>query len=373
MPLFVAADLHLRDHTWSGRPEVSGDAAFALEQIVAHCLSARADLLLLGDTFHSVKPDNGVVRLVQAALAELLAEGRNVYYLLGNHDPVSWLDTSPELARLVRHLPTTGCQLGDHHLYGIDYRPRGIFQEMLANVPEHCDVLACHQRFREAFGWATFHASMGDVPEHVKLVMVGDIHKHVEHKGSDGRRLFYPGSPYLTRVDDDEKCGGMLVGEDLSTSWKPFLSRSVLRCRVYDDDDVLKVVRRVNDHPVTPGLPEALRVPIVIVTCYVDRVPGAGEDLRRALAGTAHVFISPVTEESRKIVEAFDGVDAGKLGDITMQMFLDAEIDRNADPVVYHGVEMLLAHVDTLEASRKLGRLCGLSEQEINEVVPRKG
>ncbi len=307
------ADLHAKARVWVGRPEIEGDAEFALRQIVDTALATGVDVLDAGDTMDSQRPDAGAVEMVQREVTRLCRGGSKYLYILGNHSMVHWQATSPDMQQLVCHLPTQGgAKFGDHFIGGIDYMTRDELQAFLPEIPPGVDIMVAHQRFREAFNWGAAHCSIGDFPETVRLILAGDIHSDFSAVNAKGQRLLYPGTPYLTSLDDTENSGVWLIdSEDLKVTRLPLLRRPIVRFNIASQADIeaaIAAVRQAYDRsltqllssPDTEAFAASISQPIVDVKFIIDLVPGAGTTIAEAVRGFGHVFETPRDRKSEE-------------------------------------------------------------------------
>lgn len=375
MPILFYADLHAQAHTWVGRPEMRGDAACALDQIARKAEVYGADVIDGGDTYHIPRPDGDVVTLVQGMIHRVLNTGHRFGFVYGNHSAFP-LATSPELLKQVIHLGEIGMNIGDHHVIGFDHMSRTRVQETLPNISLDADVVVCHWKFRDAFGWGSHQLTLDDTPEHVKLWLAGDIHHKFELENKRGQTLVYPGSPYITRLDDTEENGIWLIDDDLGLTHDLLVRRPILREKIETHDDLERVIAAarhkqkaaVNDLP--EPWSETVSQPIVVLTWYIDDLPGAGKTVAEALEGEAHVFEDPMDHESEAVIA--DMRDSGTLSQsqLSLPAFLPQELDQEKSPIVFDALTQFLGGSTIQRSMRAAGIAHGLSEAELDTLIP---
>jgi hypothetical protein len=378
--LIFAADLHMKRRPWASRPEIAGDAEFALRQIVDLAIDKGADLLLGGDIFDGTRPDNRSVRETQYHLHRAVQAGLDVMYLLGNHDPQSWCDTSPELSHHILHLPSfpsTGYDLGGHKVVAFDYLPTSRLQQALGDLPPDVGVLALHQRMWEGFKLDGWQASLEDVPDHVKLVLVGDIHQPIEINSAN-QKLVYPGAPYQTAMGDDERGGVVLIHDDLSVEFQSLYRRPVLRLWPETQTEIGEVAEQAvaagerayhEFRTVCQSDEEAWRLsrPLVGVRFYVDDLPGAGRTVADTLGDRGHVFEYPLDRDSEQLLSRADDGQDGSMP--TLQQSLSECVDQQQDPEVFGALESLIAGQPLNEVVTSLGHECGVPSDNLTQIV----
>lgn len=355
-----------------------------MEQLVTAAIENRADLLFAGDITETRPPDS-VVSLLQKQISRVLDVNLKVLYTCGNHDADRhWIATSPELHDRVIHLHQKRYQFGDATVLGLDYAGRNDFLSQVANLPSDIRILVCHQRFAEAFGFDNYHCSLDDMPPQIRLVLAGDIHNmHESVNAANGARLVYPGAPFMTKINENAPFGYMMLESDnpFAPSWRPLQSRAVLRAVVEGPADVGVVIDMVKKtyEAAARALPVewvwSLAAPIVEVRYYIDEMAGVEDTIRDALISGdtvyGHVFPHPLTRRDQKTMEALKTATAAGT-DLTMAAFVGQEVDHTESPIEYDAVNSLLNGVASDTVIRNVGIQCGLSEAEVNHILPRR-
>ena len=377
MSLIHTADLHAQAHTWVGRPQIRGDLRLALRQIEGACIQNESDLLLAGDIFDGPRPDNEAVRLVQECLHNVLEAGQKVLYIVGNHDPFSWCDTSPDLRGRVQRLQGSDYYIGGRHrLMGFDYMPKARLHEVLAEIPPDVVALSLHQRFREAFNFDSVHCCMDDIPPHVKLVLAGDIHKTTRHYTADDRLLLYPGSPYMTSLADNEDSGAWLVQDNLEVDRIPFERRPILRLTIDSLADIEEAIvtirgsREVAAELLPAEVADQVSSPLVALRFYPDTAPNADTVLQQAIGEDGHVFPYPLDRESERVMTQVNAQTEEELDQLTLSMFLEQEVNKTEQPIVFAACDAFLNGQDIYTVTRKVGEDLGIPAHVLERHVP---
>lgn len=375
MPAIFYADLHAKTHPWVGRPGMRRDAAYAIKQIAELSGEYEADVIDGGDTYDVPRPEGEVVMLQQAMIHHVTRMGHIFAYVYGNHSSFP-LVTSPDLVDRAVYLPYSELFIGDHRVVGFDHMSRSRVQEALPDIPLDVSAVVCHWCFKEAFDWGVSHLTLDDTPSHVKLWAVGHIHKKTHVTNGRGQTLIYPGSPYVSRLDDDPDGGVWLINDDLSLEHIVLDKRAVMRRRVETQDDVESLIveareeRRTKSELMNNEFSNDISQPIVVVSWFIDKMPGVGKTVAEALDGIAHVFEYPLDSGSEKIAK--DMQDSGTLSEsqLSLPAFLPQEVNREESPVVYDALNQFLGGASVQQCMREAGLACGLSSEELKRIIP---
>ena len=112
---------------------------------------------------------------------------------------------------------------------GLDYRPRSELLGELANVPS-CDVLFLHQMLAEAMPFVgtpempAYDVELADIPEHVKLCIMGDLHQPYENPAHKPP-VYYTGATHMRSISEPPEHSFIVINDDLSVSRQPLDSR----------------------------------------------------------------------------------------------------------------------------------------------------
>ena len=232
--IYVAADLHLRECTWKSRKDINGDQYYAWAQLCkAVSDDPEGDLLLAGDIFDTPYPTGQTEMMFAKGMNMLKSKGRNCWFIPGNHD-------NEQVPRpcLFGAIPLTAgirSHIQGRTVTGIPFmRSTENLQATIESTPP-TDILVMHTGFRHLLGYEdTWQVSEEDIPETVKLVMVGHVHRHDEHG-----KVYSPGSLALHRADEISAGHGYFIidPKDLSVTWKEVCTRQYLSINVRKEID----------------------------------------------------------------------------------------------------------------------------------------
>jgi len=237
--IYVAADIHLRERTWKGHPEISGDQYNAWAQL---CITAGKDpegvVVLAGDIFDTPYPTGMDETAFRMGIELLKDKGRSCYFIPGNHDmeqvPRPAVFGALELHEEPFTLP------GGFTIAGIPFtRSTAALHEKLANIPA-VDMLVMHTGFRHLLGFEeTWQVSIDDIPEQVGMVMAGHVHVH-----SESGKVYSPGSLALHRADEIDKGHGYFVVDPKTSNveWREVVTRQYASVNIDNgvDQDMLE-------------------------------------------------------------------------------------------------------------------------------------
>lgn len=308
--LFVfAADLHLCDRLWVGRPGIHGDAYFSFEQIVDHCVAAQLPLILGGDILDKERNFARPIQVLCQQLSRMADARLPVYYIQGQHErnyDATWLGIHP----WPTHAHKQSFEINGCKIYALDWCPRNEILNELAAVPPDTEILICHQVWKDLMGnIGRPECSLADV-HHVVDVLTGDFHVTtiVEGPNAQGQRakLVSPGSTCLRSVNEAadkhfyevrRPCSQKefdYVVCDLRT--RPLKAYTVNSQAELDSLCCGQLLQDINAMAI--GLPENIGKPIVRIK-YAAALPDAFLRLSTAIGEAAHLFCDPIVEKSR--------------------------------------------------------------------------
>ncbi len=246
--IYVAADLHLRERTWKGHPEISGDQYNAWAQL---CITASKDpegvVVLAGDIFDTPYPTGLDEAAFRMGIEMLKNKGLPCYFNPGNHDteqdPRPCLFGALELSENEPNKLPCGFSIA-----GIPFtRSTAALHEKLANIPA-VDMLVMHTGFRHLLGFEeTWQVSIDDIPEQVGMVMAGHVHVH-----SESEKVYSPGSLALHRADEIDKGHGYFVVDPRTSevTWKEVATRRYVSVNIDKgvDQDALGALAACPDY-----------------------------------------------------------------------------------------------------------------------------
>jgi DNA repair exonuclease SbcCD nuclease subunit len=375
--ILITADLHAKDHQYARRPEIRGDAEYAMAQILEHVKDGVGAVVVAGDTFDSARPSaKNVKALLQFSKAVYAATAEPIRYLEGNHDMDDWLGV--EGNTYCEHIGTgevvSICGL---QVIGYNYMSGRGFRAALPNIPPWVNVIFAHQRFKEAYPFG-HQCSMVDVPPYVKYVISGDRHEGCEVRAADGAMLIYPGAPYPTSSGDLSHEKHVLIldveeGEVKKMSYLPLLVRPTVSLKTAITQDNVDLVRE----RVEAAYAEAVNViPEEHASVRIPRLVAQYDPLNIAYATImdslpkehCHAFVQSVAHTADE--EAADSSKYTGSTNLDMSQFVGDVVDPTEDPSVHAAVLSLVTGSSVEKACRSLALASGVSEESADQVVP---
>lgn len=196
----ITADWHIRRSgcIWKKRPEICGDALFAIDQILALAVVEQAQaLVLLGDIFDERLQSADCILMMRQTLDFCAQVPMRCLFVQGQHD-----QTQPPLLQAlcpwVEHMHDRVVEVGGMEFYGLDYQPSQLLESHLATVK--APILMTHQLWQEWMGNRGL-ANLNMLPAHVRLVFSGDFHRPGSLTTAQCC-LLSPGSPYLQDLSE---------------------------------------------------------------------------------------------------------------------------------------------------------------------------
>jgi len=196
------------------RPEIPMDDTIQpLKEIVEYCLQENLPLVLGGDLYDTNNPPARLVARVNEILSRMHSKGLCVWAIQGNHDKdpeTPWATIAPGVNWLNGRTET----IGGLRVHGIDFAPASILAPKIAQMPA-CDIVVIHQALRQGLKFEDAWNCDLDWfdPQKVKNVLAGDLHMVKKALWSTKHEVFgtYPGTPYMTTVDEDPSPTFMLI------------------------------------------------------------------------------------------------------------------------------------------------------------------
>jgi len=196
--IILTSDWHLR----SQKPRCRLDADWiatqrdALDQIANHAKKKKADVLVIGDIFHSTnETTNEIIGMVQGFALRLAEFDKSLYILAGNHDlPMHSLDNMHRAAigllfrsvniRHINDYPFDCRHSAANFGADDDHDAEYVFKHVLCfpekeRIPPGASVTKPSELF--------------DIFKNAACIFTGDYHRHFEHRASNARMLFNPG------------------------------------------------------------------------------------------------------------------------------------------------------------------------------------
>jgi len=265
------ADSHIRQKTWKRVPRITGDAVYALDLAVAHCIATGSKALCHGgDLFHTKHPESTEVIHAVNSFNRLASAGIPVYAIQGQHD-----QTVPPWVTLgqVNHVNGKVFQPGGlFDVYGLDARLKDSLPLSYEDIPADCQVIMVHQLIKQAFDFEDkWDMDLDDLPPQVKLVIAGDYHERTDLYTEKGVHLVYPGSQYLSR--GKEAAGGYILDiyDDMSVKAVELPGRYYEKLIISSPIELAQLIVRLKDW----GQPRGPLTPDLLVVKVLDNVEGA--------------------------------------------------------------------------------------------------
>lgn len=299
----VVTDQHHDDLIWRKRPEITGDAFFALSQVVSLAIEHKLPIIFGGDNVECMPTDAPVSRTIHVLRKELsrLADaGLNGYFIQGQHDDkYDWITA---VSDCVVNVDGQSFEIGGVKFAFMSYRRTPDLPPAIAAVDPTADVLICHQVFKELFGGSSSQMSVREFVE-PKLLISGDLHqfKQVRCKRKDREDLIVvsPGATHARKLTEPAEHYVVVVHDDLSVKKIKLRSRIRLTSSITDAEDFDQLyeflpqsIERAYQLAAEKQLPAALQTPIFALVDTSD-VPQVEYRVQQLLQGSAHLFYDP--------------------------------------------------------------------------------
>ena len=267
---YAVSDTHIPAEAdagaWKDLPGVSGDALFALGQVVALCVRDHVPLLAAGDLVDDPDVEPAALAAWFSVMRPLQDAGLPVLAILGNHDRSrDWLAAfGPTAVRLDGRTVTLP---SGHTVSGLSWVPNDRFAEAVAGISRYTDIGLYHQPLADLTGRGV---NASQLPPH-RLAVVGDTHVATTLTPPAGPKLVLSPGPLAPQsVAEFGPPGVWAVHDDLSVSrvslphraWHSFLIDSpaaadacVAACGALAPD---------------PALPDLVARPLVAVRLTAD-------------------------------------------------------------------------------------------------------
>lgn len=305
--LILTADLHLCSYIWKSRPDITGDAFKALDNIgaVARGLAEQGyspAVVMAGDIFNSKAVDTTTEETFDLFMRGMDAIKASVYIIEGNHEK----DTEPPRACLFRakRLSLIPTKIGPFTVCGFDYEPsQSGFQEKMANTPP-CDWLVCHgseeslMPFTDGDGKGV-HLKASDVPKHIKNMLIGDIHVRKEIPIPSGGVLLSPGSTHpRSATEFDREYSVTLVLEGVKELLKVDVGPRIYSKHVVDGFDEIKKIEDKLKKDIAFSKENDLLPPI-----YIIKHPGDEREIVEGARRLSDLGACIITEKKASIIK----------------------------------------------------------------------
>lgn len=253
-PCFIlTADCHFQRSAWHKHPELSGDTFRAFDYLLRAAHHYYLPVFIAGDVMDSKSFDSSLVYRLFQILQDrdnYTDSPRPVSYIRGDHDNQDQclLDAYPQRSSQLKSLDTQlsvpSAELIDFSspitlsdeicLAASNWLSSEKIRERLKRLPKEVTALLLHQTLSELCG-GLFEGelSVDDIPDHVRFLYVGDIHKTVyryfERKSGVPLYVASPGPLVAQDISELGQKTALIIGEDglvtseLIVPTRPFL------------------------------------------------------------------------------------------------------------------------------------------------------
>lgn len=357
--VLAVGDMHLADNSWPGRP-LFHDSYFILPQLLAVVNKYQPKkVVLCGDIIDRKRTNSRPIselRRFIASVKKLTGDPDAVYYIQGNHDMVD-----PPWGKVcgATHLHDQVVKVNDLTITGLDYTSPPALLGALHSTSRKAQMLFCHQMWLEhkPFGPEP-DGSLLEVPQWIKTVVSGDIHKELHKqipRKPEGLQFLSPGSTNMQDISEDEvKHVWLIKNHDI----KPIRlrTRHVIRLRKcvseQNVNDAIKKLTRELDSYKAPK--SKVRYASDIVKPIVDAQYSADlidfEDrIRTVIADRAFFFPRYYTPDEEK-EEFITSIEWKSMAVEAIQKALREETE---DPEILELAEALLSRRDKTDEKLK--------------------
>lgn len=305
----ITSDLHLGDKIWRHRP-INYDSYFSWEVIVQSAIARKCDAVILaGDLLDKQTNVSSPIHHLLSGLRKLSEANISVFYNQGQHEyqAMPWISLHDSVIHLdgneVYYFGDS-CQYG---LSGRDFGLKDVVSDFLkSDVALKSDILVMHQVWLEFMGdICKPQGSFADVPDNVKYVITGDLHKTLNCKPVEGRDLtvLSPGSTHLRSVSEDQDKFVFIMDfdDEISVEQLALPTRRKFDYKLVNGNldfygEIDSLIKEATDYANKYRLHEELVKPIIRLTHSLDSELDV-DGLEGFVAGRAHLFYKPVSGE----------------------------------------------------------------------------
>lgn len=358
--LVFAADLHIAPAAWSSMPKVAGDSYDSFQQIVEYCLQkAPSALILGGDIFDAPSPDpvsvrhfiTGVLRLCGAGIPVLAVQGQH-----GRCRQLSWTNVVDCVTELD---PLPLYRVGNFVIKGLDNRTPVDLEAALKTIDPSVNTLILHQACKGALpdrdGAVSWNLDPGWVPDHIRLVLLGDIHRPWETSRTSTKGhtipMVYSGSIAMQSIDETPRKSFLVVNNDFTYVRVPLKTRYFdkieLKFRTEQEFKDPGAQKLANDAEIDNAAKRIVALPegALFVVRYDPRLTDVEDALEKVNPRVHLMFkLMPVNQSVNQLDHDIHAT--------TLKECLDQVIDREKEPVFH---SFLLDLLQTRNVPETLG------------------
>ena len=300
----ITADWHIRrrDAAWVRHPNLNGDVAYGLEQLlqIADQYSVQA-ILAAGDIFDEKPQRSDSLLLIRQFLDRCEQRHLSLWYVQGQHE-----DSTPPVMSAVHswplHMHQQSKLLGELLIHGLDYQHPANVEAALQAVPQ-CDILLTHQVWQDFMGVQFGDVDSSCVPDHVKMIVTGDLHQTLIHRHDPAdRAIVSPGSLCMQSLGEPANKFVYILHDDLSVHTLALRSRACFEHRIDTADELeelLAVWATLEIREDQAGVPDAIKKNILRIRANVT-IPQVMSRLN-ALSADVHLFVTPLRQERPEV------------------------------------------------------------------------
>ncbi len=214
----MAADFHLGGSIRSNMHITKEDFRKALQSMENTLIGASITYMVIaGDIFDSYKV-TGVEIEAWREFVEFCAEnGIYILYIPGNHEVTSMIEGTAlpsAISPYAKNISDGVYEIEGYKIQGFPEMAPESVKDYLHKA-EECDLLVMHAPFKHLFGLEQVcPVNMDDIPDKVKNVLSGHIHKPDKTMRSNSGAVFSPGSLHAMKLNEMENNGGVWITDD---------------------------------------------------------------------------------------------------------------------------------------------------------------
>jgi hypothetical protein len=302
------ADSHLQyPGAWASRPAIAGDSFASFAHLVDKAIEMNVPMIGAGDLIDRQRNSSDPISWMVREMRRLGRAKLKLYFVQGQHE----MQKKPWFAACLsaKHIHRQVVDLdGVGRVYGIDFQPHGKLEAELDLITEEVDLLVVHQVWGEFMGSvASPQGMLGNLPEHVNMVLTGDFHKRdiktIRNAGGKAMTVLSPGSTCMQDISEPPGKQFFVLRDDGSVASHSIPTRGMIDWDVMTmaedvddfasriDDELGLAVERSKPFPDKP----LLRVK------YASRLKDVRHRVERMVGDRAHLFFKEIPPEKKEV------------------------------------------------------------------------
>jgi predicted phosphodiesterase len=333
--VLVTADWHIKRGgcNWTRRPEITGDTAFGMRQIVNIAReNGVTHVILAGDIFDKRMQYADALCEMRAFLDEVERSAINLLYVQGQHE-LSYPPLIAALTDKASHLDDHCVVINGKRIRGLDYKHPTEVRQALDEL-EECDVLVTHQVWKDFLGEDRGDAWISDIGCKPDTIITGDYHD-LEVRNYQGQLVVSPGPISMQRINESPEKYVVIFDENWREAVHPLRGRKVYGVAMLGEAGLDSFIAEAPEQEycqLQEGVPAPIQKNILVLN-----VPAGITDIEQRLAPLrryVHLFLHiihpeqitlPIPSEQRR-----QAVDAGLEGCLEAFYREDEELYREA-------------------------------------------